>query len=109
MSRTQQHIHGAGTAVDGTCGDEGHDVHVPAQPEIYRGLEHGAACARSVTFAMDDSHAAAVAAAAREEIGEPVARRHLSEPVQIQFAVDRVEAAAQAPHHLIAYAAAMKG
>ena len=48
-------------------------------------------------------------AAARNEVGQPVARRGLAEPVKIQFVFDRVEAAAQTAHHLDAHAGAVKG
>ena len=88
--RAQQHVDGAGAAVDGARGGECHDVQVTAQPEIHRDLEHRAARARAIALAVDDSDAAAAGvAAARDEIGELVARRRLTQAVQIQFVLDR--------------------
>src|SRR6266404_2426703 len=109
-SASEKYVHGAGTAVHGARRHECHDVREPAQPKVHGGFENWAARARAIALAMDDSHAAAAAvAAARDEFGQLAARRHLTEPVKIQFIIDRVEAAAQPAHDLDAHAGALKG
>src|SRR5271168_1834833 len=75
----EQHVHGAGAAVDRARRNECHDIQVTAQPKVHRRFEYRAARARAISLAVDDSHApVAAVAAACDEIGKPVARRRLT-------------------------------
>ena len=74
---------------------------MPPQPEVHRGLEHRAACARTIALAVNDPYAAASRIAADgEELGQPIARRCLIQAVKIQLGLDRILPAPQAAHHL---------
>src|SRR6202034_2894779 len=104
-SGSEHHVHGAGAAIYGARGNERHDVHVTAQPEVHGDLEHGASSARTIALAVDDPHAAQpTVAAVCKKVRELVARGRLSEPVKVQLIVDGIEAAAQAPHDLDTHA-----
>ncbi len=84
---------------------ERHHIAVPLQPHIDRDFQNGSTRTGTVAFAMHDPHAAPSGAAVEfDELGKSVAGRGLTEPVQIQIVFNRVEPAAQAAHHLGAYA-----
>src|ERR1700722_20144015 len=108
-SGPQQYVDRSSPAVDGLGGGECHDVQMPAQPEVYRSLENRSARAGAIALAMHHSHAAAPGiAAVRDEVRELIARLRLSESVKIKLILARDQAAAQAAHHLIADAGALK-